>query len=97
MAGGYTCLNNTQQPCKDNISNGEAVEDNLQPLRTVDGQANTTSIPPDLSLTSPDLTVTPSDPLLPCDVISVFVVTFDPKEGMWFGLVCICFSILIRG
>ncbi|KAK8379402.1 hypothetical protein O3P69_019362 [Scylla paramamosain] len=68
MAGGYTLLGDTEEREKDKKANGKMVESETEPLR----------VPDDLTLT-PELTCDPPGP--PRDLISVFVVTFDPKEG----------------
>lgn len=68
MAGGYTLLSETADRDRDKKCNGGAAESEKEPLR----------VPDDLSLT-PELTC--DAPLPPRDLISVFVVTFDPKEG----------------
>ncbi|MPC86233.1 hypothetical protein E2C01_081054 [Portunus trituberculatus] len=69
MAGGYTLLNDPAEREKDKKTNGGNMEGEKEPLRV-----------PDDTLT-PELTCVPPDP--PRDLISVFVVTFDPKEGTW--------------
>lgn len=74
MAGGFSRLNSTHPPHRDNINQGEVVHGNLQPLQTAEDDL--TSDPAD-----PPPHPDPTCPAPPRDLISVFVVTFDPKEG----------------